>query len=102
VSCAIYLAAADQLGRAMVLSIWGILVVGTVDNIIRPLVIGERTKLSPLLLFFAILGGLAAYGFLGIFLGPVLIATLVVFLRIYRDEYSGRTGEREAVERTAG
>jgi len=87
VSCAIYLAASGSIGGAIFLSCWGIVVVGSVDNVIRPLVIGGRAKLSAFLLFFAILGGLSVYGFLGLLLGPVIVATVITFLRIYREEY---------------
>lgn len=86
-SCAGYLFATGSTGSAIFLAIWGFGVVGSVDNVIRPMVIGERAKLSAFLLFFAILGGLSIYGFLGLLLGPVLVATVVTFLRIYRAEY---------------
>ncbi len=85
--CAVYLAASGSAGAALFLSVWGVAVIGSVDNLIRPLVIGGRAKLSALLLFFAILGGLSVYGFLGLLLGPVLVAIVVTFLNIYREEY---------------
>ena len=62
--------------------------VGSADNLIRPLIIGGRTQIPTVFLFFGILGGLQAYGFLGIFLGPAVIAILVAFIRIYREEYA--------------
>jgi predicted PurR-regulated permease PerM len=67
---------------------WGTLGIGTADNIIRPLVIGGRTEISTVFLFFGILGGLQAYGFVGMFLGPAVIAMLVAFTRIFREQYS--------------
>lgn len=76
-------------GRGVILLAWGSLVISLVDNLVRPLVIGSRTNISTFFLFFGILGGLQAYGPIGIFVGPVLLATIVVFLRIYREEYSG-------------
>lgn len=76
-------------GRGLILLAWGTLVISLVDNLVRPLVIGSRTNISTFFLFFGILGGLQAYGPIGVFVGPVLLATIVVFLRIYRDEYSG-------------
>jgi len=54
----------------------------------KPLVIGGRTKIPTLFLFFGILGGLQAYGVIGVFLGPVLLATIVAFLKIYREQYA--------------
>jgi predicted PurR-regulated permease PerM len=89
VPATIYFFAEDMWGRGFALLAWGLLVISLVDNIVRPLVIGSRTNISTLFLFFGILGGLQAYGPIGVFLGPVLLATMVVVLRIYRDEYAG-------------
>src|SRR5262249_32688661 len=75
--------------RAGIMVGWGVLVIGSVDNFIRPLVIGGRTQIPTIFLFFGILGGLQAYGFLGMFLGPAVIAILVAFAGIYRQQYAG-------------
>ncbi|MBI1979689.1 MAG: AI-2E family transporter [Elusimicrobia bacterium] len=75
------------LGKGIFLLIWGILVVSTIDNFIRPIVIGTRAKLPILFLFFGLLGGVKIYGPLGIFLGPLVIGLLIAFIRIYREEY---------------
>jgi predicted PurR-regulated permease PerM len=88
VSVVIYLLFDAAYVRALILIAWGVLVVSSSDNIIRPLIIGGRTQIPTVFLFFGILGGLQAYGFLGIFLGPAVIAILVAFLRIYREEYA--------------
>jgi predicted PurR-regulated permease PerM len=85
---AFYLAVSGSLWRAILLAAWGTLVIGVVDNLIRPLIIGERAEIPTLLLFFGILGGLQAYGLLGVFLAPVVIAMVVAFFRIYRERYS--------------
>jgi predicted PurR-regulated permease PerM len=67
---------------------WGVLVVaGLVDNVLKPLFIGHGTQLPTLFLFFSILGGLAAYGFIGMFLGPILLAILLTAIHIYEEEY---------------
>ena len=88
VPVAIYLGVTGSVTRAVILIIWGIFVVGMVDNVLRPLLIGGRAEIPTLLLFFGMLGGLQAYGFLGIFLAPAVIAILVAFLQIYREQYS--------------
>jgi len=75
-------------GWALFLLIWGAFAVGGIDNVIRPMVIGGRTQIPTLFLFFGILGGLRVYGLLGMFLAPVLIAILVAFVRIYREQYA--------------
>lgn len=86
-SCAVYLAAIGETGRAIGLALWGFLVVSMVDNVIRPLFIGGRARLPTFLLLFSILGGLQIYGFLGIFVAPVMVALLLSFVQIYRELY---------------
>jgi len=84
---AIYLAVTGHLGRATGLAIWGVLAVSTADNWIKPLFISGRANLPTFLLLFAILGGLQVYGFVGVFLGPVILAILFSFVEIYREQY---------------
>jgi predicted PurR-regulated permease PerM len=84
---ALYLALTGHVGRAVGLAIWGAAVVSTADNWIKPLFIGGRANLPTFLLLMSILGGLQLYGFLGVFLGPVVLAILFVFVDIYRAEY---------------
>jgi predicted PurR-regulated permease PerM len=73
--------------KGIILIVWGVLVVSGIDNVLKPLLIGSRTNLPTLFLFFSILGGVQVYGFLGLVLGPVLLAILIAFLDIYRDVY---------------
>jgi predicted PurR-regulated permease PerM len=84
----IYFAIGADYARALIMLAWGTLVISSADNFIRPLVIGGRTQIPTVFLFFGILGGLQAYGFLGMFLGPAIIAILVAFARIYREQYA--------------
>jgi predicted PurR-regulated permease PerM len=85
---AIYLAAIGEVGRAIGMAAWGATLVSTVDNVIKTLVIGGRARLPTFLLLFALLGGLQVYGFLGVFLAPVILATLLAFTDIYREIYA--------------
>lgn len=86
--CVIYLGLSGSWWRAIFLLLYGILIVSGIDNVLKPLIIGGRTKLPTLFLFFGILGGLQAYGFLGVFLGPVVLATIVAFINIYKETYA--------------
>lgn len=61
---------------------WGAVVVAQIDNFVRPYVIGQRAKLHTLVVFFALLGGVKAFGVLGIFIGPVIVAIAAVVLEI--------------------
>ena len=83
----IYLALTSHVGRALGLAGWGVAVVSSADNWIKPLFIGGRANLPASLLLISILGGLQVYGFLGVFLGPVVLALLMVFIDIYSEEY---------------
>jgi predicted PurR-regulated permease PerM len=56
------------------LIVWGIVVVSTIDNVLRPLFISQATKLSALLVLVGVLGGVASFGLLGVFIGPAIIA----------------------------
>jgi predicted PurR-regulated permease PerM len=84
---ALYLLVTGQVVRGVLMLLWGLLAVSMVDNVIRPLFIGGRARLPTFLLLFAILGGMSVYGFLGIFLAPVILATLLSFIDIYRELY---------------
>lgn len=75
--------------KALILFLWGALVISTVDNFLKPLLIGEKARLPTLFLFLAIFGGLAFYGIIGIFLGPVMLALFLTLIEIYRKEYPG-------------
>jgi predicted PurR-regulated permease PerM len=84
----IYLVTQELWWRAFVMFLLGVFVISLADNIVKPLVIGSRIRVPTLFLFFGILGGLQAYGVLGVFLGPALLAAIVAVFRIYREEYN--------------
>lgn len=95
VPAGIYLIATESWVRGIVLLAWGAMVVSTIDNVLKTVLISERTRLPPLLLFFAILGGLKAYGVLGVFLGPLLLAFVITSLTLYRELTSQAKSEPE-------
>ena len=72
--------------KALILLAWGMAVVHPVDNFLRPYLIGGRTKLSTLYVFFALLGGLKAFGALGVFIGPVILAITLALFKFLREE----------------
>lgn len=85
VPAAIYLAATGHWIKALVLVGWGLLVIGTIDNFLRPKLVGEKTKLHELFIFFSVLGGLKVFGVLGIVLGPVVLAITLALLDVFRQ-----------------
>ncbi len=69
------------------LVLWGMFVVGTVDNFIKPIVIGESARIHPLLSFLTILGGIFTMGLPGLIIAPYLLSLALTFLYIYKLEY---------------
>ncbi|MEY4238430.1 MAG: hypothetical protein RL339_1031 [Pseudomonadota bacterium] len=86
VPAAISLALAGEWGSALLLTIWGTVVIGLIDNIIYPILVGTRLSLHPLISFIAIIGGLLLFGAHGIVLGPLLVALMQALLHIARAE----------------
>ena len=72
--------------KGMFLIIWGLAVVHPVDNVLRPYLIGGRVKLSTLYVFFAVVGGLRAFGVVGLFVGPLILSITVALFRFLREE----------------
>jgi predicted PurR-regulated permease PerM len=70
------------------LLLWGMLVVSTVDNFVRPFLIEGRAPVHPLMTFLAVLGGVFAFGLSGIIFGPLILNLLIAFLHIYELEYA--------------
>jgi predicted PurR-regulated permease PerM len=83
----LYLYWVGPLWKAVAMLAWGVGVVTMVDNLLRPWLIGRGAQLPVLFLFFSILGGLAAYGMIGMFLGPILLGIFLTAAQIYREEY---------------
>jgi len=74
-------------GKALAMLAWGIGVVSMVDQFLRPWLIGQDVQIPVLLLVLSVLGGLALYGILGIFIGPIMVSLLMTAVQIYREEY---------------
>jgi predicted PurR-regulated permease PerM len=70
------------------LILWGLILVSWVDNIVRPLVISNATRMPFLLVVFGVLGGVLAFGLVGLFIGPVLLAVSLAIWREWLEEHS--------------
>ena len=81
IGLALMLVAQGETQAAIGLFVWGALVVSSVDNLIRPLVISGPTRIPFLLVFLGVLGGINAFGLIGLFLGPILLAVSVAIWR---------------------
>jgi predicted PurR-regulated permease PerM len=73
---------------ALFLAVWGVSVVGLVDNLIKPLLIRRGLELHGAIVFFSLIGGLAAFGGIGVIVGPLVVAFFLALLRIYHRDYT--------------
>lgn len=83
---AVYLLATGDFGHGLFLSAWGLLLVSSADNFLKPLLISGQSEVPTLAVFIGVLGGLAAFGLVGMFLGPVVIALALTLLGFAGDD----------------
>lgn len=83
IPAALFLALEGSWGKALILTLWGLLVVGTVDNLLRPVLVGNRLKLHTVLAFLSVVGGLLVFGGSGLILGPVLLTVTMVLIEVW-------------------
>lgn len=81
---AIYLMMTGHITKGILLILWGALVISTVDNVLRPKLMKDQTKLHELFVFFSVLGGMSMFGLLGIVLGPVVLAITLGLLESFK------------------
>ena len=80
---ALYLLSTGSIGAALGLVAWGVLVIGLVDNVLRPILVGKETRLPDYLVLIATLGGLSVFGLNGFVIGPVIAAIFIVVWDIF-------------------
>jgi predicted PurR-regulated permease PerM len=90
----LFLAARGEYGYAIFLAVWGAVVVGMVDNFLRPMLISGRADVPTLAVFVGVMGGLAAFGFIGLFVGPIVLGLLVALFRYESEERAASPGRR--------
>ena len=95
-----YLLAVGNWGKAIFLAAWGAGVISTADNIVRPLVLSRGVKLHTLLVFFSLLGGVRAFGIIGLFIGPIIVSVATALLEILEEER--RDWERSKIVAPSG
>ncbi len=82
---AILLFASGHWWKGLILVAWSVAVVSQVDHLLRTWIISQRANMHPLLMFFALLGGVKAFGALGLFIGPVVVSITLVALQMLRE-----------------
>jgi predicted PurR-regulated permease PerM len=81
---ALYLALTGAYTSAVILTVWGTLIVGLVDNVVYPMLVGSRLRMHTMLSFIAVVGGLVVMGPTGVVLGPLLVAVTLTLVQIWR------------------
>lgn len=84
VPAALWLVSTGHVTKGVILAILGTVLVSGVDNVLRPMLLGGRTSMSMLLILISLLGGVAAFGFIGLILGPVVMAVALSLHRAYQ------------------
>lgn len=84
---ALLLLATGHSYAALFLAIWGFLVVALVDNLIKPFLIKNEIEMSGAVVFFSLIGGLAAFGGVGLLIGPLAAALFVTLVQMYRRDF---------------
>jgi predicted PurR-regulated permease PerM len=79
-------------GYALFMTAWGVLAVGSVDNFLRPILISGRAEVPTLAVFIGVMGGLSAFGFVGLFLGPIVLGLVVALFRFTAEALADQPG----------
>jgi predicted PurR-regulated permease PerM len=80
---------------AIFLASWGVLVISTIDNIVRPWAMKGKSQLPAIPLLFAVIGGMNAFGFIGLVIGPLVFSLLMSIIDIYKRSFGIRPSESE-------
>jgi predicted PurR-regulated permease PerM len=91
----IYLFITGEVGSGLTLIIYGLVVIGLADNILRPLLVGRDTKLPDWLVLLSTLGGISMFGINGFVIGPLVAALFIVFWQIFSRDYNDEELLRE-------
>jgi predicted PurR-regulated permease PerM len=102
VPAAIYLAVVGKVGAAVALALWCGIVAGTVDNLLRPRLVGRDTQMPDLLILLSTLGGLAMFGAVGIIVGPIVAALFLTVWQIYGEGFQDILPEPTALPASVG
>lgn len=88
VPIALYLGLAQSWTKAAILAAWGGIVVGNIDNVLYPMLVGKRTDLHTAVIFVALFGGIAVFGLSGFVLGPVIVSVTLFLLTIWKQRFA--------------
>ena len=96
VPAGLWLINSGETGWGVFVLLWGVLVVSTIDNVIKPLIISRGSDLPFVMVLLGVLGGVVAFGFIGVFLGPVLLAVGYALLQEWAAHRPGAEGASDS------
>lgn len=86
VPAAIYLFSQGNVFVAIIFTVYCVLIVSSLDNILRPYIVSKNSSISPVVALIGMIGGLLVFGLLGLVLGPLILAYLIIFLTAYKNK----------------
>jgi predicted PurR-regulated permease PerM len=99
---AFFLVAQGSPGKAIIAVVWGVIVIGLIDTLLYPLLVGRKLTLYPIAMFFAFVGGVLLFGMSGLVLGPLLLTLTWTALEIWRERTERGHAATEAIRKEAG
>ncbi len=85
----VYLFIRGDILQGIILALVGTFIISLIDNILKPIIIGGRTKMPVLLIFFSVLGGIQLFGLIGLIMGPLVVAIFISVIDIFRHVEEG-------------
>lgn len=98
IPAAVFLALTGGWWKALILMGWGVVVIGSIDNLLYPVLVGDRVRMHTLLVFFSVVGGVILFGPAGLVLGPVAVVIMTTLLEVWRARTDGGRAAEEVVE----
>ena len=86
----LYLLVVGEMLPAVGLAVWAATAVGLIDNFLSPVIVGKNIELPPLIILFAVLGGITLFGAAGIFIGPLAVSLFYTLIRIYHENFQAK------------
>ncbi len=86
---ALYLFLTGDWTWGIFLTVWGVAVIGSIDNLLRPLLMQGSAGMDTLMIFFSLLGGIQLFGLIGLIYGPLIFAITMVLFKLYEEEFKG-------------
>jgi predicted PurR-regulated permease PerM len=90
-----------SVGKAIFLAVWGGLIVGSVDNLLYPYLVGDKLRMHTVPTFFSVIGGISLFGPAGLIMGPMVLAIAIALLDVWWDRTERGQAAESAVSETA-